>query len=64
LKIVESLIAKFIEKVLKDMEKIADSLEQDDGLNPIEKVKQDMRNKEAYKKMYSKQALLIILKIF
>jgi len=64
MKIVDALIAKFTEKILADMEKIADELEQERDLSPIEDAKQNLINKELYKKLFARQSLLSVLKIF
>jgi len=62
--IVDKLIAIFVDKVLKDMEKLADEIQVDYDASVFEKAKQDLHNKSIHKKIYSKQTLLVMLRIF
>lgn len=64
MKIIDTLVTKFVEKILKDMENISDELIVEKTNRPIDDAKNDLINKEAYKKLYAKQALLQILRIF
>jgi len=58
MKIVDKLIEAFVTKILKDMEQISEELHQEVNLPPIDKAKQDLANKEMFKKLNSRQALL------
>jgi len=62
--IVEKVITKFIEKVLRDMENLTDNIGQEKDISVIELSRQDMKNKEVYKKLFARQTLLNLLKVF
>ena len=62
MKIVETVIAKFTEKILADMEKIADKLEMDTTAGVIKQANMQVNNKPRIAKLLSRQFLLSVLK--
>jgi len=64
MKIVDRLVEKFVTKVLSDMEKISDDLVLNEKAKPIEQNMNQLHNDELYRKLYKKQALLLILRVF
>ena len=64
MKVVDTLITKFVEKQLQKMEELTDDIQQEKGLTIIGSSKQDLKNQEIYKKLFAKQTLLSFLKIF
>ena len=64
MKIVDMIITKFVEKVLNDMEKISEDLSPSNEGSFINQANQELKNQDVYRRLFRKQALLAVLRMF
>jgi len=64
LKIVDRLVTAFVQKILEEMKELSVDLQNVESDNPIQDAREKLKAKEALKKLHSRQALLMLLRVF